>query len=376
MPVSFIMWTPRCTNLTSSDTTWSSPHKSKFPFAPCTNQEWSAPPPPPRRLQKRAAGKSVRVSSENLKAKAADWHSKADDLDRQKGTAPALAVQLGLLMLSKPDFIKRVLREWDTKGRGEIRKAEFRLNLRNVGLNATSTDADALFDEWDADGGGTLDANELTAALQRVMSDARGYQAVPPNPNVERVKQLRRLAVVAEEAAVATEQADALEDTLRQLALELESRADVRLGELLLKRRVTPGTVITQWSKLRGAHAGEVSKAEFREGVNSLGLTEAHVAISEIDAVFEDFDADHSGYMDADEASHFIKTLIRLAEDAQHDRRCKEREASCMRAKANKKALKATMPLHEPAAAPDDSITSTSFTAGTPTREGQLDSIV
>ena len=48
---------------------------------------------------------------------------------------PSLRVRFGLLLLSKDDFIKRILKDWDTKGRGEFLKGEFRLNLRNLGLN-------------------------------------------------------------------------------------------------------------------------------------------------------------------------------------------------------------------------------------------------
>mgnify|MGYP001991813177 CR=1 FL=1 len=44
---------------------------------------------------------------------------------------------------------------------GEFLKAEFRLNLRNTGLNATSADADELFDSWDDDGGGSLSATQV-----------------------------------------------------------------------------------------------------------------------------------------------------------------------------------------------------------------------
>ena len=76
--------------------------------------------------------------------------------------------QLGLLLLSADDYIKRLLKDWDQKGKGEFLKGEFRLNLRNTGLNATSAEADALFDSWDDDKGGSLDLGELKRALQGV----------------------------------------------------------------------------------------------------------------------------------------------------------------------------------------------------------------
>jgi hypothetical protein len=54
-----------------------------------------------------------------------------------------------MYLLDKEDAIKVVLKAWDTKGRGEFMKAEFRLNLRGTGIQATSAEADALFDSWD-----------------------------------------------------------------------------------------------------------------------------------------------------------------------------------------------------------------------------------
>ena len=38
------------------------------------------------------------------------------------------------------------------------------------------------------------------------------------------------------------------------------SDANVRLGELLYKRKIKPGAVITEWSRSRGSHAEEVRR--------------------------------------------------------------------------------------------------------------------
>ena len=63
-------------------------------------------------------------------------------------------MQLGLELLKKDDYIKKILKEWDARGKGELLKGELRQNLRNIGLNATSVEADQLFDSWDVDGSG------------------------------------------------------------------------------------------------------------------------------------------------------------------------------------------------------------------------------
>ena len=68
---------------------------------------------------------------------AEDLHGQVSSLEVTK-PAPSLSIQLGLVLLTKDDYIKRLLKDWDTKGRGEFTKGEFRLNLRSLGLNVTS----------------------------------------------------------------------------------------------------------------------------------------------------------------------------------------------------------------------------------------------
>ena len=59
------------------------------------------------------------------------------------------------------------------------------------------------------------------------------------------------------------------------------ARADFQLGELLSKRRIKPGAVVTSWAKSRGAHQGELSKKEFREAVLELGEPALAVGVCE-----------------------------------------------------------------------------------------------
>ena len=126
-------------------------------------------------------------------------------------------------------------------------------------------------------------------------------------------------------------QAETMEGELEALVEALDSRADVRLGQLLSKRKIKPGAVVTQWSKSRGEHAGELSKAEFRTAVAALGLSN-RTTVADIDAVFDTFDEDGGGYMDTDEAKAMIKGLQATAEEAERDKRRKGRETVCARA--------------------------------------------
>ena len=127
---------------------------------------------------------------------------------------------------------------------------------------------------------------------------------------------------------------------------ELESRADVQLGSLLARRRVKAAAVVTEWSKSKGAHAGELSRAEFRAAVIQLGLSStSSTSTASIDDVFSKYDEDGGGYMDADEAKAMVSGLLKLAEDCEHERVHKQRRAVKMRREANKKAALSQVPV-------------------------------
>ena len=137
---------------------------------------------------RRRAGpaKTASIDLDELQSLVAMLSEEAQRLEQTVPQQPGLRVQLGMLCL-KDDFIKKVLKDWDAKNRGEFLKAEFRLNLRNCGLNATSAEADELFDSWDDDKGGTLDLKELKAALQKTQELARAWRD-KPDPRQDRAK--------------------------------------------------------------------------------------------------------------------------------------------------------------------------------------------
>lgn len=134
------VWTPRHTHKL-----WPKP-KAAHPGAPVA-RPW-VPPPPPTPIKKKEKEKKKDVAAEELQSAGDQLRREADALE-QTAPPPGLRIQLGMIMLSKEDYVKKLLRDWDHKGKGEFMKAEFRLNLRNTGLNATSAEADELFDSWD-----------------------------------------------------------------------------------------------------------------------------------------------------------------------------------------------------------------------------------
>ena len=60
-----------------------------------------------------------------------------------------------------------LFRDWDDDEDGKVSKKEFRKAMAALGLKVGRKDADALFDTFDPDGGGSIDYKELQKALKR-----------------------------------------------------------------------------------------------------------------------------------------------------------------------------------------------------------------
>lgn len=163
-----------------------------------------------------------------------------------------------------------------------------------------------------------------------------------------------------------TKHADELESDHAAYIESLALRADLQLGALLYKRRIRPGAMVATWSEVRGPHAGELSKADFRAFCVTLGLPST-TTTDDIDQVFDmctraaigrtgplargtytvpyvlpltcscrcpasltftAVDDDGGGYMDVEEAKEMIKGLLDISEKAESDGRSKLREVS------------------------------------------------
>ena len=71
-----------------------------------------------------------------------------------------------------------LLAQWDADKNGTVERDEFRAVLRDQwGANLHTKDVDALFDDLDEDGSGTLDLVDLTRKLERPASYAKGREA-------------------------------------------------------------------------------------------------------------------------------------------------------------------------------------------------------
>ena len=194
------LWTPRLT--VSHFRAWThTPQINEYP-SPQTEQ-------PSRGRKRTPTTLDEGDARETLEASLAGWEKEIAEIEKQYETqdgAQTLKEQLAGLMFSV-DVTSQVKKQeyaWDPKGDGErgslsrtrasqssrlrsprvvspltlpsaapgqITKGEFRVHMRGLGLSsylASTANCDALFEEWDADHGGSIDMEELELALKNL----------------------------------------------------------------------------------------------------------------------------------------------------------------------------------------------------------------
>ena len=111
-------------------------------FRPTISHKKYVAPPPPTPLKEKVAAAKQMMPTEELTAMAASLRSEADGMERA-GPAPPPMVQLGnvILELNLDDVIHAMV----AKGKGLLLRGEFRLQLRAIGLEWSSGEADELF---------------------------------------------------------------------------------------------------------------------------------------------------------------------------------------------------------------------------------------
>lgn len=317
----------------------------------------------------------------------------------------SLGLKLGAALIEKKCKPKELVAEWDKKMKGCINKIDFRMGVRSLGLAANNAEVDALFNEYDDDGGGSLDIPELRSALKsmkvsasKISSEAAAIEehhlgvkeklarieaAILATRNVEQAilagdseaaealrsdafdqqdvilgeereqKRLedeakaaaeakereqrereeaereaaeREAAAAAEEArkrkeeeAAKLETSDSIEEQIKALTIEAKSLDPDQqektlsqvMGAVLVQKNLKPMDLVRAWDQ---KHKGCVNKIEFRQGVRKgLGLQAEN---KEIDALFDEFDDDQGGTLDAPELKEALKSMQDAAAQA------------------------------------------------------------
>ena len=142
-----------------------------------------------------------------------------DPSKQEKILAQALGAELVKKNLKPMDLV----RQWDQKHKGCVTKIEFRQGIRKgMGLKAENKEIDNLFDEFDDDGGGTLDAPELKDAL-KTMQEAASEAIETEASNAKKQVRVRERLIMVERVLLATVEA---EQALRAHAKSLGGEVD------------------------------------------------------------------------------------------------------------------------------------------------------
>ena len=279
----------------------------------------------------RRAVRAKRVSSLNIKL------DPASDAPIMEQLAEGLAKNLSRVI--------DAFRSWDTDGSGMISKREFREGLARLGLEEVPREEmDALFDEVDADHSGEIEFGELQSKLrkrnpdavkQEVVLDAHGRDVRRGWRNMANLRRVAPRPLMAPPAMAATLSPNlevarrmaqkwhgdaspaALDAIVRRavkqagtLNMKLDPESDVpiteQLAEGLAKNMTRVVDVFRAWD---ADNSGTIDKSEFRHGLHQLGLTE--VPLEEMDALFDEIDADESGEIDYRELAFKLKTKQR-----------------------------------------------------------------
>ena len=264
-----------------------------------------------KKKEKEVAEKPKDLSSAALFEAVKARMREADDADRQaEEVFSTFERKLGAALKKKGQKIAELLRDWDKDGTGEVKKMQFRQKVRgSLGIKANNHEIDKFFNSMDEDGGGSLDLGELKPALKFLLDAAQGAEDEAARLRAAALE-LRDKATQTEAAAQATLCAEREEAELYRLKHEL-GPPDVQLGNIILKRNMKIGDVLTKWDP---SNDGSVDKGEFRANVLALGVV---AEPEEIDTLFDTLDADGGGELDVPELKELLKKLIDIAKEAQ-----------------------------------------------------------
>lgn len=370
------MWTPRSTAKSKDKLC----RGQNMTFKPKLSGEYVAPKEPtaPRRLG------SPRVMShqtvEELITQAERWSAEADRLVKAAPTASGRKMhryfndaeeQLGgvlIAMSPKRQKVEQTVQAWDRSGDQSISKGEFRIHLKSLGVHADLHDVDRLFDHFDRDKSGKLELDELKRDLGQVhkramenrITTAQKFRSDSTDGGLDeftqaKVDHLRGRVRAAKDLEKAFRQIEQRETELGQLREMIEGTPQVQLGALLVRRGINVGEIVGSWVGARGkheqAHTRELKRSEFKDEIIKMGLTISRKPVESkvVGSLFDEIDADKSGYLDLKEAKAALKKWQGWSDEALTEQRQKEAELMKLRALAARKMQEAARPAEMPA---------------------------
>ena len=224
-----------------------------------------------------------------------------------KVTSMKLAV--GEALVKSNTKVSELVKSWATNSKGvvgEINKMDFRKHLRKVVDWQNVKDIDNFFAEVDEDGGGLLDAPELTVAVKKLQDEARGKEA-RIRAAEQNVAWFEPRIAVARAAFDATLRAET--NTERLEFLSTNKGLSTIFGAQLLKRGTKIGDLVKSWDNTDG----EMNKKQFRKNLTKFGI-EADDAT--MDGLFDELDVDGGGSLDSEELKAALAKMRETSQES------------------------------------------------------------
>ena len=272
----------------------------------------------------KAAKGKVNFKAEAIADMLTETLQEAKDFDaKAKDVHTTFERRLGAALVKKDVAIKELLSDWDPDKRGTIKKVPFRQNVRtSLGMVADNKEIDAFFDSVDDDQGGSLDFEELRAAMKKLYKAAGAAEAEAATLSAK-ANECRAFAKKLEEAHETTVAADTEEQKLEKLKAENGSAVGPQLGNLIVKRNLKIGDLTSKWVKKK-----DVSRADFRKHVLELGVVAEE---KDIDALFDSLDDDGGGSLDLEELKRLLTNLVEVAKQTALDEAALEKSLTALR---------------------------------------------
>jgi len=256
-----------------------------------------------------------------MAATAARYLEQADAEEERGKGLPTLMSRVGAALKKDSKKLPALIAEWDQNGDGKVTLQEWRMSLRTSRMDVDASNVeelDGLFHSLDADGGGTLDLEEVKAAMKKCQGEAKRVAAEMERATAK-AAHLRERAEQAQAAAAATKK---MEDLLQQqlevsimLGQEKQPPAGevVRgaLGPRMYASMMKRGNKI---SELANKKHGRIDLKEFTTTVK--GFVPA-AAKEDIQRLFKELDVDGGGELDPKELVALMRTIQAAAISAE-----------------------------------------------------------
>ena len=305
------------------------------------------------------------------------WEAEVNALELESASNPTtLKDQLAALLFTAdvPFDWKKQQAVWDPNGDGNMTLGDFRMHIRGLGIRSKMADnahCDALFKEWDDDANGSIDMFELETVLKKLYTEWLATEGKAGAARMRKQQQLdflKKRIQAAQDALAAHEAAEQASNELQQMTATIAGRVDIQLGGLLSRRGFKAGELVGSWqgprplprppgadSRPRHAgqrvgqrtglfsseHRGELTKREFAKGVLDLGLMVGEAqeppTVASLGQLFDDVDADHSGFLDLREAAKALKEWEAEGKRMYAEKAAKAKQLSTLRTQAGRK---------------------------------------